>query len=71
MGTIFQEDTLLSAEEIAERLNVSRSVVYRLASKGILPKVRVSSRLIRFRSSDVEAFLRMLCQQNPEPENRQ
>lgn len=53
-------DTLYSAEDIENYLGISRATVYTLARKGILPKIRVSTRLIRFRASDVEAFLRGL-----------
>ena len=53
-------DTLYSAEDIEKYLGISRATVYTLARKGILPKIRVSPRLIRFRASDVEAFLRGL-----------
>lgn len=53
-------DTLYSAEDIENYLGISRATVYTLARKGILPKIRVSPRLIRFRASDVEAFLRGL-----------
>jgi len=56
-------DTLYSAEDIENRLGISRATVYTLARKGILPKIRVSPRLIRFRASDVEAFLRGLQDQ--------
>lgn len=57
MVTITPVDTLYSAEDIENRLGISRATVYTLARKGILPKIRVSTRLIRFRASDVEAFL--------------
>ena len=60
MVTIPPVDTLYSAEDIENILGISRATVYTLARKGILPKIRVSPRLIRFRASDVEAFLRGL-----------
>ena len=53
-------DTLYSAEDIEKYLGISRATVYTLARKGILPKIRVSPRLIRFRASDLDAFLRGL-----------
>ena len=60
MATSPPPDALYSAEDIENYLGISRATVYTLARKGILPKIRVSTRLIRFRASDVEAFLRGL-----------
>jgi excisionase family DNA binding protein len=62
-------DTLYSAEDIEKYLGISRATVYTLARKGILPKIRVSSRLIRFRASDVESFLRGLQDREKETAN--
>lgn len=69
MATNLPADTLYSAEDIENRLGISRATVYTLARKGILPKIRVSTRLIRFRASDVEAFLIGLQDRGKETEN--
>jgi excisionase family DNA binding protein len=48
---------LVTAEEVAAVLKVSPKSVYRWAQQGRLPAFR-EGRLIRFRESDVEAFIR-------------
>jgi excisionase family DNA binding protein len=51
-------EPLLTAEQVAEYLQVDRSTVYRLAAApGGLPVVELSPRVRRFRPADVEAFL--------------
>ena len=69
MVTNSPADTLYSAADIESYLGISRATVYTLARKGILPKIRVSSRLIRFRASDVESFLRGLQDREKETAN--
>lgn len=55
-------DELIEASTVARWLRISISCVYEQASRGVLPHVRLwkGSRrtLIRFRRSDIEAFLR-------------
>src|SRR5262245_4098004 len=48
---------LLSVQDVADFLAIDRSSVYRLAHAGSLPAVDVSPRHIRFRPSDVRAFV--------------
>jgi len=48
--------TLLTLEEVAELLRVSKTSVYRLVERRALPFFRVSS-VLRFDLADVEAFL--------------
>jgi len=69
MATNQPTNILYSAEDIENYLGISRATVYTLARKGILPKIRVSPRLIRFRASDVEAFLRGLQDRGKGTEN--
>ncbi|WP_414654221.1 helix-turn-helix domain-containing protein [Hyalangium sp.] len=47
---------LLTVEEVARYLGVSRATVYKLCSEGRLPHLRVSN-AIRFRPSDIGALL--------------
>jgi len=49
-------DDLLSVDDVAERLLVSRAAVYRLAARRRLPFYRLPSGL-RFKVADVDAFL--------------
>ncbi len=44
---------LLSPDEAAELLGVTRQTVLRMAAAGRIPCVRLSSQLIRFREADV------------------
>ena len=59
------EDSVLTARQVMARLNVGRSLVYRLAADGILPSIRIRSvgsrrGALRFFASDVEAYLARL-----------
>ncbi|WP_407655883.1 helix-turn-helix transcriptional regulator [Capillimicrobium parvum] len=53
----WQSDRLVPASEVAGLLGVSRSTVVRLADRGDLRPVRLSSRCTRYRMSDVVAFI--------------
>lgn len=51
-----EQGRLLSVNEVAYFLGVSRDSVYRLVRKGVLPYVRVGDRL-RFRPVEIDAYL--------------
>ena len=54
-------DKLLKLPEVAERLSVDLSTVYRLKNRGELPSpVRVGGRSVRYRASDIDNFIRGL-----------
>lgn len=48
---------LLRPEEVAELLNISKSLAYRLLQQGQIPAVRFN-RTVRVRKADLEAFLK-------------
>lgn len=48
---------LLTGDEVAELLRVSRRTVTRMASSGKLAEVKLTERTIRYRREDVEALL--------------
>lgn len=49
---------LLTARDVAFRLNVSERTVWRMLSAGRLPQpVRYSKRLVRWRVHDIEAYI--------------
>lgn len=48
---------LLSVAEVAEFLNVSCSLVYRLANDGQIPYYRIGRGALRFRMEDIDAYL--------------
>ena len=49
---------LLDAKELARRMSISVRTVWRLSGEGRLPRpVRLGDRIVRWRVSDVEAFL--------------
>ena len=50
------EEQLLDVEATAARLQVPRSGIYKMATSGQLPAVKVGARL-RFRLSDIEEFI--------------
>jgi excisionase family DNA binding protein len=49
-------DRLLSVPEVATLLGVSRAQVYRYVGAG-MPCVRLSNRVLRFRTSDLEHWV--------------
>lgn len=54
--TMDTKDQLLRAEQVAEMLNVSVSVVYQWAHRGLLPCVKLS-RSVRFRRDSIDKML--------------
>ena len=51
------EDRLLTIEEVAEKLRVNQSTIFRLMKSGKLPYIKVSRRFTRIREKDLENFL--------------
>lgn len=49
-------DALLRARDVAERLSISASAVYRLAEIGDLPCVRIGA-AVRFDPADVDRYI--------------
>ena len=52
-------EPLITAEEVAERLAISRDEVYKLAREGRIPKVPIG-RAVRFRPEAIEDWIRAL-----------
>ena len=52
-----RERLLLDIKEVAELTGFSPGSLYHWVSQGRIPFVRISSRCIRFRRSDLEAWL--------------
>jgi excisionase family DNA binding protein len=50
-------ERLLTSEEVAIRLNVSRKTLYRIVEGGKIAHLRIG-RMLRFRAVDVTAYLR-------------
>ena len=50
-------DRLLTTREVADRLGLAPETVLRWARRGKLPAVYLSSRAIRFREDDLDAWL--------------
>jgi excisionase family DNA binding protein len=48
---------LLTADDVAAVLRVSRSLVYALARRGELPAIRIGERYIRFRAEAIERWI--------------
>jgi excisionase family DNA binding protein len=49
-------DNLLTVQEVANRLNVSRPTVYRLVKKGKIQHIKVEGS-IRIKPGDLESFI--------------
>lgn len=50
-------EALLSYAQAAQRLGVSRETIYRYQRAGKLPAIRLSSKTVRFRISDLARLL--------------
>ena len=50
-------ESLLSYAQAAQRLGVSRETIYRYQRAGKLPAIRLSSKTVRFRVSDLARLL--------------
>ncbi len=50
-------ESLLTAEEVAELLQVEPGTVRQWVKKGEIPVVKINSRLNRFRPSDLEQWI--------------
>ena len=47
---------LLRIEDVAERLNVSRSMAWKLTNDRVLPSIRIG-RCVRFRPEDIDRYI--------------
>lgn len=47
---------LLRAEDVAEQLNISKSLAYRLLEQGQIPTIRFN-RTVRVRQADLDAYI--------------
>jgi len=56
----FEDDRLLTAQEVAERWKMTAPTIYRYGNTDLLPKVTVGKRQVRFRLRDVLNFEREL-----------
>ena len=54
-------DRLLTVRDLAERLRVTSTCVYRWLAENRLPAIRLSRRCVRFRESDVHELLEQLA----------
>lgn len=63
----FESEQLLTADQVQQLLNLSRSFIYALVKRGELPTVRIH-RAVRFRLQDVQEYiLRRARKNNDEP----
>ncbi len=53
------DERMVSADELSQRLGVSRSTIYKMSSKGFIPSISVGAKLSgrRFVERDVRAAL--------------
>ena len=60
---LITEERLLKPSEVAEFLNISRAMSYRLLQSGKIPAIRIN-RMVRVKPSDLQIFIerqRMVC----------
>ncbi len=54
---------LLRAADVAQRLNISRALAYRLMQSGAMPTIRIN-RSVRVQAEDLEAYIQH-CRMTP------
>lgn len=57
-------EPLLTAEEVAEYLNVKPSTIYQMKKRGQIPFVSIARSGVRFRSEDVKEYVENNLQKN-------
>lgn len=58
----FHQDRLLTVDEVAQLTGLAVGSIYHLVSQSRIPVVRLSSRCIRFRYSDLMIWISSLTQ---------
>ncbi len=53
----FPQNRLLKVAEVAEMTGLSEGGIYHLISQSRIPVIRLSKRCVRFRQSDLQAWL--------------
>ena len=56
VSTIYKDERLLKASEVARILNISRSLVYRLIHTGKIPYIRINQ-AVRVHNDDLNRFI--------------
>ena len=56
VSTIYEDERLLKASEVARILNISRSLVYRLIHNGKIPHIRINQ-AVRIHNDDLNRFI--------------
>jgi len=56
VNTIYEDEQLLKASEVARILNISRSLVYRLIHTGKIPYIRINQ-AVRVHHDDLNKFI--------------
>jgi excisionase family DNA binding protein len=57
MATNQHTERLMTAQEVSELVSVSRSTILDWHQAGVIPSYRLNGRAVRFRSSEIEAWL--------------
>lgn len=55
---VSQPDKLLTTAEVCKVLQVSKRTLIRYANAGLIPRIQLSSRCIRFSQDDVRRFVK-------------
>lgn len=50
-------EELLTAEEAADWLTISKATIWRMVRRGEIPVVRISGRTIRIKLTDLESYI--------------
>lgn len=58
-----EPDKLLKAQEVADLLQISRSMAYQMMRRGEMPTVRVG-RAVRVRQQDLDTFIKKSVEEN-------
>ncbi len=53
-----EKDELMTVQEVIEYLKISRQTLLILRKEGVFPTYKIGKRGVRFRRSDIEAYLK-------------
>jgi len=63
MNTI--NSNLLTRKEVAEKFNVVPETIRLWERRGLLPRIRINSRLLRYRQEDIDKLLQLAAPTSP------
>ena len=61
MEKVMKREELLTVEEAAEWLTISKPTLWRMLRRGEIPVVKIAKRTVRIKLSDIEGYIEKHC----------